>query len=337
MAHRLSRILLWTLIAPRLALAAPACAACHIEIYEAQLASRHAQTLRPFEGSRLSLYLAARPLAEDGGYRFAYSHGVVTAGRGQDETAARLEWAFGGGGLGFTAVGRFGGQYFEHRVSYFTMARSPGVTPGQPAGPPSSAAAALGVFKKPPEAYECFNCHSTGLERDSAGGPDFAAMIPGVHCERCHGPGESHIAAARGNRSPAQIRQAIFNAGRASPRVSVPTCGGCHRMPAPGKESPHPELDNPVSVRFQPVGLMASQCFRRSGRLSCVTCHDPHRDAVRNDGAFYSAKCLACHAAPAATSSACPRERQRDCLPCHMRRAALAPYLVFTDHRIRVY
>ena len=31
--------------------------------------------------------------------------------------------------------------------------------------------------------------------------------------------------------------------------------------------------------RFQPYGLMKSACFLKSGnRLSCSTCHNPHRD-----------------------------------------------------------
>jgi Cytochrome c554 and c-prime len=334
---RLIRVVLWAMGTHQVCPASPACAACHLDIYEAQLASRHAQTLRPFEGSRLSLYLAAAPVAEKGGYQFAYRRGSVSATRGPDQAAASLEWAFGAGSLGFTALGRFGGRYFEHRVSYFTVAGQPGITPGQPPGPPRSAVAALGIFKPPRDAYDCFNCHSTGLERDADGGPTLAEMSPGVQCERCHGPGPRHMEAAHSNRSPAEIRQAVFNAGRMPANASVQVCGGCHRTPPPGAASPHPEIDNPVTVRFQPIGLMASECFRKSGRLSCLTCHDPHRDAIRNNDGFYSGKCLACHATPAAKASACKRGQGQNCLPCHMRRASLAPYLVFTDHRIRVY
>ena len=71
-------------------------------------------------------------------------------------------------------------------------------------------------------------------------------------------------------------------------------CGECHRMPDPARPSLRPEEEDPLSVRFAPVGLMASACFRSSGRLSCVTCHDPHDNAKRDDS-FYTARCLSCH------------------------------------------
>src|SRR5262249_15333558 len=77
-----------------------------------------------------------------------------------------------------------------------------------------------------------------------------------------------------------------------------------------------------------------SQCFRRSSKLSCLTCHDPHADVNQNTF-YYVAKCVACHsnAAPAVN---CRRAAGDNCLSCHMPRTNTAPYLAFTDHRIRV-
>ena len=98
-----------------------------------------------------------------------------------------------------------------------------------------------------------------------------------------------------------------------------------------------PELEDPMSIRFQPVGLMASRCFIASRKLSCLTCHDAHENARRNDPAWYTARCLQCHQARSPTGSACKRTASENCLPCHMQRATPAPYLSFTDHRIRIY
>jgi hypothetical protein len=100
---------------------------------------------------------------------------------------------------------------------------------------------------------------------------------------------------------------------------------------------PDEKLSDPVTVRFQPYGLLASRCFRESGGLSCLTCHDPHTDAVRGDSSFYVARCLSCHAASAPPAVACRRRERFNCLPCHMRKAAAMAHLTFTDHRIRVY
>ncbi len=94
-----------------------------------------------------------------------------------------------------------------------------------------------------------------------------------------------------------------------------------------------PELEDPVNVRFAPIGLLASRCFRESGgKLSCLTCHDPHTDARPRNSAFYIDRCLSCHANVAHHSAA----QKKNCLPCHMKQTSLGRYLVFTDHRIRV-
>ena len=72
------------------------------------------------------------------------------------------------------------------------------------------------------------------------------------------------------------------------------SCGECHR---------HPDMitrasirtDNIEIVRYQPVGLMQSRCYKfSSGTLSCVTCHDPHAPASR-DRTRYEASCRSCH------------------------------------------
>ena len=108
-----------------------------------------------------------------------------------------------------------------------------------------------------------------------------------------------------------------------------------HSSPDAAKPSLQPEQDDRLSVRFAPAGLMASECFRSSGRLSCVTCHDPHDNAKRDDS-FYTARCISCHAATKGTIVACERASGQNCIPCHMERTRPAPELKFTDHRIRV-
>src|SRR5262249_1146746 len=119
------------------------------------------------------------------------------------------------------------------------------------------------------------------------------------------------------------------------PKALVEACGECHRLPPPGGTSDQPERENPESIRFAPVGLMASRCFQASGRLSCLTCHDPP-SATRPAPAFYAGKCLGCHTADAPVESACRRAARADCLPCHMPKSSPVPFLTFTDHRIRV-
>ena len=43
------------------------------------------------------------------------------------------------------------------------------------------------------------------------------------------------------------------------------------------------------NIRHQPVYLVRSACFQKSGALTCVRCHDPHAPLLRNDVAHYDA------------------------------------------------
>src|SRR5690606_24063438 len=110
----------------------------------------------------------------------------VRVSQGQKSLTALLQWVFGSGVQAFTPVGTHEGTYFEHRVSFYTSAGHPGRTLGHPGKPSSSLKLALGQPQKPETIQRCFSCHSTGLKP----GLDFSSMTPGVHCERCHGPGE---------------------------------------------------------------------------------------------------------------------------------------------------
>ncbi len=294
-----------------------ACRPCHPGQYATQSRSRHFFALRPILETPLPALLAGAPIRERSGISFEYRPGrdvlVATIGRGAAQLAVNLEWAFGAGAQAYTPVGRRNGRYFEHRVSYYTAAGRPARTLGHPGDPSQSLESAIGLPQDPATISRCFDCHATGVRP----GPDLRAMRPGVTCERCHPDARAHLARTGPIAAISRLRA----------QASVDLCAECHRGT--------PAADDAFTIRFQPAGLTASRCFRQSGRLSCVTCHDPHQDA-RRDASFYVAKCLACH--PAAEGRPrCGRGERRDCLPCHMQRRSPAEYLAFTDHHIRVY
>ena len=313
-----------------------ACASCHPAQWQLHAASQHAKALLPINDSPLPGLLMARPLRERGGVAYAYEPvdaGLeVTVRTDGGSVSALLEWAFGGGIQGMTPVGRYDGKYFEHRVSYYPARGNPAITIGHPLGSPQRPRNGLGLFQDTRTITRCFRCHATGVTSSGAG-PNLDSMTPGVRCERCHGPGAGHLAAA--SAAAATGDQPIRNPGRRNARRITEMCGECHRLPAPGMLTRIPEKADPFNVRFQPMGLMASRCFSRSRALSCITCHDPHSDAS-HDSSFYMDKCLGCHTAADATVVNCKRPVQQDCLPCHMPRTSPSPHLFFTDHRIRV-
>jgi len=290
------------------------CGRCHPLQFQRHAASMHERALRSAAFSHATA-LFDRPVRERSGVEFTYTitpQGLtVEARKDEKATSANLEWIFGAGTLAFTPVGRTHGRYFEHRVSWYSASQRPGMTLGHPASPPVSAAAALGQIQSADTIYRCFNCHATGVKA----GPDLSAMQPGVQCERCHGEGAAHAA------KPS--KQNIRKLTGLSAAEGVRVCAECHRMPE--EKQRH---DDPMSIRFAPVGLMASKCFLASGTLTCITCHDPH-GGPRPAMTHYEDKCRSCH-----TSASHFRS---NCLSCHMRRATPVQDLTFTDHRIRIY
>ena len=166
-------------------------------------------------------------------------------------------------------------------------------------------------------------------------GPESADR--GIGCERCHGPGGNHLAAVgAGLADPA-----IINPALADSEGITKLCSDCHVL---GHSEPSTSRADPDWVRSQGVTLTWSRCYTESGgSFTCLTCHDPHRNAETRPAA-YEAKCLSCHSRPPPANSrrrprrvACPVSPARDCLGCHMpkvRNAVLHTDL--TDHYIRV-
>ena len=221
----------------------------------------------------------------------------------------------------------------EHRLTIYAHREAPDITPGQgrARGPHAEGVNPSGRRYSPAGTLKCFECHTTVT---SDRGPlvlDEATMIPDVGCERCHGPGRSHVEAAR--RGAAEPALAMpFGTSRATPAEEMRLCGGCHRLPE-NVERGLIRTDNPTFVRFQPVGLMQSACYRQSrGGLSCTSCHDPHTRTSTDRGA-YEAVCLSCHHAPAQT--ACKVSPATGCVGCHMPRRDATRGMMMTDHWIR--
>ena len=145
---------------------------------------------------------------------------------------------------------------------------------------------------------QCLGCHTT---TGKVAGESIVDLRANVGCENCHGPGKSHIQAAERRQDDLAI---LFGKGRNSAEEQIQMCGMCHRHPErldPSEIRP----DNRRLPRFQPVGLLQSACYKKSGgRLSCTTCHDPHEHAPRERDQ-YDARCLNCHAEGRAESLSC--------------------------------
>ena len=217
-------------------------------------------------------------------------------------------------------------------MTVFAHKGVPDITPGQAADGKQEGLEPSGRRYTDANALKCFECHTTLLSDRGPSVLDESTMIPNVGCERCHGPGKSHVEAARAGAPDVKLAMP-FGPGRSTTDEQMRMCGACHRVPSMGDASLI-RTDNPVLVRFQPVGLMQSACYRKSaGAVSCVTCHDPHSRTSTNR-AEYEAVCLSCHEGPSKTP--CKVSPATACLGCHMPRRDVSRGMLLTDHWIRI-
>lgn len=296
------------ILLPGVTCAAPECRDCHPREAAEHAHSAHAHALQGAPESVFYRSLPGVPIGEArGGFLLSYAKigGAVrvTARRGGETATAEIQWVFGAGRRAETPVAVEGSNYVEHRISYYTADGRFDLTMGHTHGISRSAKQALGRPQSTEVIRRCFGCHSTG------GMPGDLTFSPGISCERCHEGAQQH---ARRGGGP------VGNPGRLDSKALVKFCAGCHRG------EPEGDPGDAINVRYQPVRLRRSRCFR-SGHISCLTCHDPHSDA-RQNVAWYRTRCLECHA---------DQKNRGDCLACHMPKVSPLPRMIFTDHYIR--
>jgi hypothetical protein len=331
-----------------------ACSECHAGEAALHARSGHASTLRPAGKIELSRRLdgttAADPELADVSWSYRYRDGALLIARNEKGSVEEClaDYAIGSGHHATTFVSMIKPEIpaiLEHRLTYFEHTGALGLTPGHDIKPPPPGLTAHGGVPPPRATRACFGCHATQISVPGGRSFDEQAMIPNVGCERCHGPGRAHVAAARRGARDSEL-SLPFGQGRWTAQELLRFCGECHRHP----EGPRPEQirsGDPFLARFQPIGLSMSKCYRQSsGTFSCVSCHDPHGRAS-SDRAWYDTICLKCHGGQAASAPAgkgslgsdvrckvSPRDR---CVECHMPRVKLGQNLTLSDHWIRIH
>lgn len=316
------------------------CAECHKSIHKSQQSSLHARTFFP-TSSLGTIALPQGPVKDK--YAPSVVHTlkredgkILAETRVDDETfKAIVDYGIGSGDRGLTLVGHDGNNRFrELRLSKYGDGSGWDVTIGQ-RPQPRNHEEYLGLSLRDDEVHGCVHCHTTdGRAARELTGPTVADH--GIGCERCHGPGENHVKAVETKFADLAIaRPQLMSAER-----QVKLCAQCHSP----KGNPVLHPDDKTTIRFQAVHFVKSRCYTESnGGLSCLTCHNPHRDA-ESSPAFYEAKCLSCHSPSTAgtgkqkKNTSCPVNSKNDCLKCHMpvEKDAI-PQAPFSDHHIRVH
>ena len=227
-----------------------------------------------------------------------------------------------------------------------------------------------------PIAYECMFCHNAypqipaTAHRDLSANPVYTSLPEGIDCQRCHGPGASHVATAeRPGAALKEVRASILNPSHLDNSRQMQVCEQCHlettshllpdrirhydqepfgyspasplagfnayfsRDPSVGR------IDN-FEIVSSPYRLKQSRCYLESqGALTCEKCHNPH-DLHKGPASatYYANICLSCHAASLEKLVAARQHiASNDCVSCHMpkRRTEDVVHAVMTDHLIQ--
>lgn len=270
-----------------------------------------------------------------------------------------VDWILGSGNHARTYLYRTpSGELFQLPINWYTQTKTWAMAPGYDR--PDHDGLARRVR------HECMFCHNAypRIAEDATGywrSQSFPENLPeGLGCQRCHGPGANHVRAADSGTS---VAGTIVNPGRLDVRRRNDVCYECHMQASvalpsirrfgrdiysfrPGSTLAdymiHLDVDEPgvprsdrFEINHHPYRLEQSVCFRRSaGRLSCLSCHDPHRKVAKEDrAAHYRRVCLSCHEALVHEP---PVAATADCTTCHMpeRRTQDVVRVTMTDHRI---
>jgi Tfp pilus assembly protein PilF len=350
-----------------------ACRSCHTETWSTFARTGMGRSWYPMAGAapiedwstHNTVQLASTGLRyrmlERGGKHFMRQS--IADGRG-GETAVderELVWVVGSGNHSRTYLVTQNGMLFQAPVCWYTRDAVWDLCPGY-------------EFKNDYFSREisrtCVFCHNARMDLLPGAHNAYAEPIPhGIDCERCHGPGELHVAKwSKGDTPTGEGDAAIVNPKRLTVERRMQICFQCHlgdskatervarnEAPLEAFRPGQPITSVMLPYRFseptphdyglsaQVDRLLLSRCFKESaGRLECVTCHDPHVTVYRGDrpADFFPSKCKGCHgegacrATPASRQATSPPD---DCIQCHMRKAVPDDHdhALFTDHWIR--
>jgi hypothetical protein len=271
-----------------------------------------------------------------------------------------IHFALGSGSRGYSFLFERGGFLFQSPISWFSQGKVWDLSPG------FRESLVSGRQIKP----ECLFCHANYVKPDADTVNRYEKpLFPrgyAIGCERCHGPGELHVARRTSGEVFDGLDDTIVNPRRLEPMLREGVCQQCHLQGQLGSGivrrgqevfdyRPGLPLHQFRSIFVLPaqmtddlraVGqveqMYSSRCYRASqGRLGCISCHDPHvLPAPEKRSNYFRQRCLNCHQEESCGLPVAARQQtnpEDSCILCHMPPFANSniAHSASTDHRIR--
>ncbi len=345
---------------------AAACTECHQEINDTCAKTTHGRAFRhidlaiePPDGEFFDERSGRRFRAYRKDNEFRHRESIVDAEGKEIELADYpMRYVVGSGHLTVTYLIERDGFLSESPITWYTSRKAWDFSPGYEKE---------NVSFGRPVYMECLQCHTGKTLSTDGGRGRLRVEAMAIDCERCHGPGSKHIEARSATGADAQTfgesDHTITNPKWLTREQNEDACALCHlqgeaeamvlgrstqdflpghhlndfRIDYTAKKS-----DDSMKIVGHVEQLHHSKCYQASPKMTCVTCHDPHRDPSTFDAvAFYREKCIACHQE---NSCRLPKEQrlaksQRDaCAHCHMPSSPTdIPHVAAHQHRIGIY
>jgi hypothetical protein len=274
------------------------------------------------------------------------------------EQTWEVHYIVGSGNRGHSYLTDCDGYLFQTPISWYSLAQVWNLSPGF--GTPEVTGR--------PVVPDCLFCHANRANAVEGSVNRYTAPLFGgstIGCQRCHGPGELHLAGPGEGKGADGIDPTIVNPRHLAPDLRDAVCEQCHLQAAArtlirgrGLYDYRPGLPFEsfwsVFVRAPGTGedqkavgqveqMQESRCFQGSGgpgRLGCISCHNPHECVPPAQRvAYYRGRCLQCHERQGCSLPAAERLRhsaEDSCIDCHMPRygASDIPHTAVANHRI---
>jgi hypothetical protein len=269
------------------------------------------------------------------------------AGKPIYESVFDIDYVVGSGSRGYSFLTNRNGYLFQTPISWYSHKQIWDIAPGW-----ETVGGGRAILPG------CLFCHANHVEPVAGRVNRYEESLFGkqtaIGCERCHGPGEKHVATSGQERT-------IVNPAKLEPKLRDAVCQQCHlegehRMLRRGRGLfdyrpglplgdfwnifVDADLNNPNAVNHVEQ-MELSACFKKSGgKLGCVSCHDPHAKPAESERVnFFRTRCLTCHEQHGCKIPEPKRRaqnREDSCIDCHMPRSATADiaHTASTDHRV---